>query len=391
MAAGISVILYRYPNLCIWLAQAILVLGLAFINPNHYTTTDSGYYLQSAQHLMEGKGYRVVENGRLEWNSTFPAGYPLLIAGISLLSGLPVLWASKIVNLAASGLLIALFCRWYGSKRAVLLGGILLTGPFLRLWAHTWSEPVFLLLLSCWAYLATSDNRRPGWLAAAGTSLLLVRYAGIFIVPAALVSAFRLYRARRRPDAARMWILAGCWLAIFLCYGGLNRHFGENWYGGPRFFQPDALPEILGMFGRGLFNELLLIRDMYPGHSFLPSLPGMILQAVLLWKILQRLKEQGPAFRPDERTAGFIWIAGSYLLFLLAVRAVSPFDPPGYRLLSPFTFITLQALILSLDNEDLPLSVKKYLLVLVALSWLDLVPHDGLLQKLETGWEGLRR
>ena len=75
-----ALLAHSRPLVWLWLIQSTLVLALAWINPNHFTTIDSGYYLAAAQNLLDGRGYVVREEGRLVWNGTFPLGYPVAIA-----------------------------------------------------------------------------------------------------------------------------------------------------------------------------------------------------------------------------------------------------------------------------------------------------------------------
>jgi len=121
-----------YHLFLIWLLHSAIILFLAYINPNHYTTIDSRYYLESAANLLSGDGYTVIENSFHCWNSTFPIGYSLAISIVSILTGTHVPIASKLVNIAASGIWMIYLSHWLGEK-SIMLSCILFFGSFLKL------------------------------------------------------------------------------------------------------------------------------------------------------------------------------------------------------------------------------------------------------------------
>ncbi len=147
----------NYHLFLLWLFHSSLILFLAYINPNHYTTIDSQYYLESAKNILEGHSYTIREENGFHWNGTFPAGYSLAIALVSFCAKINVLWASKIVNIVATGIWFFFLNLWFGRNKSVLIGCILLLGSFLKLWPHTWSEPLFLVILFCWTYQSYPD------------------------------------------------------------------------------------------------------------------------------------------------------------------------------------------------------------------------------------------
>ncbi len=382
MAATGSLASYRYVNLFIWVAHAVMILGLVFINPNHYTTIDSAYYLESARNLLDGNGYTMLENGHLNWNSTFPPGYPVLIALVSRMTGIPVLWASKLVNLISSAVLIGLFCRWYGAQKAIFFSCLLLTGPFLKLWAHTWSEPLFLLLLCVWARLFSSKNKAIYPLIGSGIALMLVRYAGIFILLPAIVSVACCFFRRKTCDAGKFWWPLLLWGAGAGAYITLNYFQGGEYYGGPRFQERDLAGNVVLMFGRGILNEFLVMRDFHPdGHHTL-FLIGLFVQLSVSWFLWQKFRPHFSINRTKGPPTLYAVMALSYLLFLFTLRLFSPFDPPGYRLLSPFTFLMVQGLMMIMSESISFREIRWHALVIIMCSWLELIPRDGFLQKI---------
>ncbi|WP_288424880.1 hypothetical protein [uncultured Spirosoma sp.] len=125
-----------------------LILGLCVVNPNRFTTVDSGYYLQSATNLLNGQGYVISNNGQLAWNGIFPIGYSILIALSSFLTNLSVLWASKLVNVLAVSLSAIAWQYRIGTIRTLWLLSVWWLGGFLKILVSTWSETVFLVVLA---------------------------------------------------------------------------------------------------------------------------------------------------------------------------------------------------------------------------------------------------
>lgn len=376
----------RYKYLLVWILQSAVVITLVVLNPNHYTTPDSAYYLQSAQSLLDGDGYTIRENGQQVWNGTFPIGYPLLIAVISWISQLPVLWSSKIANLLCSALLILLFRKWYGGEKGLFFSCILLLGPFLKLWAHTWSEPLFLLVLCILTRLLLNPDSSFSYTLFAGIALILIRYAGVFIIPMALTYGIYLLYRNQASRAYKLGALSAIWFVAFLCYLGVNSWQSGAWYGGSRFSHPESFSFVARLFGRGLINELLLVRDWGIGETDALFWTGIAAQVTILLWILKSIKKQDDNHIIGSKAVPTFCLAISYLLFLFSLRLISPFDPPGYRLLAPFTFLTLQS-VLHLGNSTLTLQrLGLPVALLIAFSWLDLIPQHGLHQKLRDRW-----
>ena len=378
----------RYLLPLLWGGQVGLVLLLALFNPNHFTTIDSGYYLASAQYLLDGQGYVYEEDGRLVWNGIFPLGYPLCIALVAFLTQLPVLWASKLVNLLASaGLLLFVQRRW-GVNKALLMGALLLLGPFVKLWAHTWSEPLFLTLLFLWTYYFFADRQRFWLVLVPGLLLMLVRYAGLFIVPlSAGMALYRLFTAQRQRglQAAALSLL---WAMGFGGYLWLNYQLSGDWYGGDRLSGSESVGQVLLLFGKGLLNELFLLRDATFESGDVLFWLGAVIQVVLVGLMMNAVAKQKSSIPQDTfPLVHYYWLtAGAYLLFLLVLRLISPFDPPGYRLLSPFTFLVLWGYMIRVVPYLSVGKVKWLALALLLASWLHLLPQTDVVAKLYGVW-----
>ena len=368
----------------IWLGQSTLVLVLAYLNPNHFTTIDSGYYLESAKHLLHGEGYTYLAEGRLIWNGIFPIGYPATIALVSLLTGLSPLWASKVVNLVASAVFLYLLRRWFGERKAVVTGCILLLGQFVKLWAHTWSEPLFLVILFAWAYLFFNSPKSYILVFLLGIALMLVRYAGIFIIPlAGILAVVDFWKMQQVQARSRLFLALG-WGVMMGGYFYYNFAQSGEWYGGARFTESLPFTQSIMQFGQGLLNELFLFRDTdFSGLDWL-FVTGLGLQVLLMGLFFREYNSFPLLPRSSVR---FAWkTAFAYLLFLFFIRLFSPFDAPGYRLLAPFSFLFFWGILYRISETAL--SGKRAFIggMVLAASWLHLLPQTDFEAKLRPLW-----
>ncbi|TKT89743.1 hypothetical protein [Dyadobacter frigoris] len=375
----------KYYLLMLWLFHGILILFLAYINPNHYTTIDSQYYLESARNILEGRSYTILEGSQYKWNGTFPIGYPAAIAIVSFFTKTNVLWASKIVNIGATGTWFFILNLWFGKTKSVLIGCILLLGPFLKLWAHTWSEPLFLVILFCWVYhmhqLTNSSElsiSRLSSVLALGFLLMLVRYAGIFIIPLSLVYCFYyLWKGENKKSLAAM-LISIFWSAGFIFYLVLNYQNSGELFGDSRFDGNIRITENIASFTKGLINEISLFGN-FTFHSFnIFSLVGICFRIFMIVLVVRKMRLKFTA--TNWVKLNFI-VAFFYLIFLFVLRIFSHFDEPGYRLLSPFTFLILCGLVSGISDKQMTVRLKNLLIVFIVISWMGVIPKNCLTEK----------
>ena len=375
----------NHPLILLWIFHSTLVLFLAYINPNHYTTIDSHYYLESAGNILQGHGYTIFEENEFRWNGTFPAGYSLAIAFVSFFTKTHVLWASKIVNIATTGIWFFFLNLWFGRKKSFLTGCILLLGCFLKLWAHSWSEPLFLVILFCWIYhfsrfSASSDLSisRLFSVLALGFLLMLVRYAGIFIIPLSVIYSVYYLLKRENDKSLIAAFLSVFWSAGFVFYLFLNYQNSEELYGGARFDENIMVAKNITSFAKGLMNKISFFGN-FTFHSFeVFSFIGIAFQILLTALIL---KELGRKFVITKWVKHNFIIAFTYLIFLFILRIFSHFDEPGYRLLSPFTFLVLCGIIGGILDEQITIRLKNLLIIFIVISWVEIVPENDLKEK----------
>ncbi|MBD2700382.1 hypothetical protein IC229_07040 [Spirosoma sp. BT702] len=383
-----------------FVAICLLLTGLSWIHSTHCTSVDSSYYLQSAANILTGRGYVVNANGQLVWNSTFPMGYPFLIVMIAGLFGIPVLVASKLVNLIALCFFAWVWARRLGISRAFWLLSIWVLGGFLKIAAFTWSETVFLVLLAEWVWalhrlLNVSSLRWAARLMALSLSLFLVRYVGGFVFGLLLLLVLlrqifpNLFQKRYVESHQGLFTSWGTDIALagFVLMGvyfWINHHFSGTFSGGERFLPTESPGELALLFGRSLLNEFLLIRDFSPSAPNVLAWIGLGLQTILMGVFYRRhrflLPRSVMLLRSHLLSNLFILTGITYVVVLFTLRTISPFSEPNLRLMAPFSFCLFSAFFLNVGRWPVywQRRLLPYWLVLLLLSWLQLLPQNNL-------------
>lgn len=384
-----------------------LVLGLCAVNPNRFTSVDSGYYLQSATNLLGGRGYVISDNGQLIWNGIFPIGYSLLIALSSFLTNLPVLWASKLVNILAVSLSAIAWLYRIGTTRTLWLLSVWWLGSFLKILASTWSETVFMVVLAEWVwclfrFLPEPTRWHTARLFLVGCALFLQRYVGGYVVIITLLlvglgwlNREQLQRTVRLTfgQGALIWLLI-CSLAAltgFRAYFYLNNQLSGSPFGGERFLPTESASTLAHLFSYSLLNELLLIRDFVPDQAVGLVWFGAGIQAFLCvglytrWRRHTGVQESTPPLSALSRL--FVLVGVTYLIVLFALRIISPFSGPNLRLMAPATFCLLTATLLWVSaSRYLRRLVRPVWIGLLLCSWLQLLPQADMSRKLHRLW-----
>ncbi|GAA4397528.1 hypothetical protein GCM10023187_07090 [Nibrella viscosa] len=377
---------------------------LVAVNPTHFTSIDSGYYLQSAENLLDGRGYVVLEDGHYTWNGVFPIGYSGLIALFSFITSLPVLLSSKVINWLAIGISTWLWYKRLGAVRTGWLLSIWLLGSFLRIATYTWSETVFLVLLAevVWAFhqqLAHPSIRHTLILLVLGLLLFGVRYVGgyIFGLLGAIALGHQLWPQKvfswlggSLPQTAgnRLTLVTISGLVGMGFYFWLNSRFTDSPYGGERFHEAETGGSLLPLFLLALVNEVLLIRDFISDESNTLAWIGVGIQVTWLLALINVFKRIPPAAgsRDTQRLQKLlVSFGGLYLIILFALRIFSPFAGPTARLMAPFTFCMLFAAMLWLTEPGRQLwekTFRPFWIVLLVCSWLQLFPQVDVSRKL---------
>lgn len=336
-----------------WLLLIALVYGLLLFAAIPQAadlgrTPDSYGYLASAEALRAGKGY--VWEGT--WNSMWPIGYSAAIALIQLLTGLPGLWASKVVNLLAIWGLLFFLYREYRERALV---PALAAGYLLKLATYTWSETLFVTVLVVAAHrlarFLEGKTHVIRYLIPAAC-LFLVRYVGGFLgILTGIVPFFFRQVSGRRTSGPAAILLAG-----YAAYFGLNKILGDHVWGGPRFVETEPLPVVVGDGIAGWLNEAVLVRDAPPSDILWWA--GLVLQAGLAVGVIRVYRLSFGKWETGiSRRRILLYVAAGYSVIVTFLRFLSPFDVLGYRLLAPATLLVCIAL---LDWLSLPSRAREW-------------------------------
>lgn len=381
--------------LLIVFAVISLVLCLRMYADNaHYTTPDSAFYLRAADNLKEGKGYLAprqypfAENSPEVYLTIWPAGYPLLIAGVSLLTHTSGLVASKLVNLVFLGLVFLLLYKWWGNY-AWFPALYFCSYSMLEIYSHTWSEGVFLFFLLYLVYILSHINERKLLvleLCLCLTALFLLRYVGLIYF--FFTFLFCLYHLYRRNYKLFRLILVSLGLSgiVVLLYLYLNYQYTGSFVAGERF---EDLRETGSLFFaelfQGIINELSIARNYYfTGRIESLYLVLLIVQLVVCWNIFQERSKLKIAVLSHYSPFAILLYAGCfYLVWIVLMARFIAFDAFDYRILAPFSmpmYVGIMARITHLQNREFFCKTYGWIVAFMILSLLVNLPKHFLLQ-----------
>lgn len=315
-----------------WLFLGLLIAGVAVRHPTHATSPDSAHYLRMAADWRTYEGI-------------FPPGYALLIRLVSVLTTVPGLWASKLVNWLTLGYFGWAWANRVGEKRAVWLLAIWLLPGNLRIAAYTWSETVFMVLLleAVWHLhcFSMEQSRKNEWrVAGLLAALIWVRYVGVFvaIIPRLHASGCIVKR-----------VLIGLVPLILL-----NFFLTGYVFGGLRLLPTESWPVLIEMVGIASLNELLLY-DYRAGRTLeivgLALLGQFLMIGAMGWRCWRKKRWRLATFTQKPLARLLFGVGGAYFLTLFLLRTISPFDPLNERLMAPGSICWLVALVLSVQSQ----------------------------------------
>lgn len=340
----------------LFLAIVAITLFRIDIHGSGYLTPDSEAYLELAQNLNSGYGpYTIGAEGKREYFIIWPLGYPLLISLISAVSGLNVFWASKVLNLLLIGGSFLLL-RQLSYKYSFVLASVYGAYTLMEVYSFTWSEGAFLAGLLLLAYfinqvwLGKHVGRYSSLISVTCISLFLIRYIGAFSVGVPLLLALYLHHRHKHEESIKLFIATAVAIIFYCAYLYLNYVLAGSIVGTGRF---DAETESIGAFmvmlSKGLLNEFLIIREYRPSNQpdYLLYVTALLQLLVLVYVSTQIRKHYN--FWQELQSNSFsiicLSIAFLYLVAILTLRSLSHFDDLDYRLLSPFSLLTLIGLL----------------------------------------------
>ena len=168
-------------------AICISIYARAYLN-GIYISADSTGYMREAENLVHGNGFKYDGiAGYRSWFANWPILYPVMIAGIMMVTGVNAYLASKIVAMVIVFLLLVVL-RLCFKKDAWLYALCLTDTGFLTLCYYTWSEIPFILFMLCFglvlARILQDEKSDVKWyvlLGIMGLSCFLTRYYGIYV------------------------------------------------------------------------------------------------------------------------------------------------------------------------------------------------------------------
>lgn len=350
-----------------FLIAAVIVIRI-IAEPTSYVSPDSTYYLAAADHLMKGEGLVAAHPEAPHQDVYFaiwPAGYPLCIAGLALLTGTSVLVASKMVNLLFLGLTFVLLLRWFGEK-SWLAALYFCSFGMLEIYSYSWSEAPFLFFVLLLCYFVTKDLEKDSGprvffqLFFCLTALFLFRYAGLiyYLGVAVLLLYFVIKKQRLR---AAYYFSALFFASILVCaYLLLNKEMTGYYTGIGDRMQPqqESLQQFVGLLILGVWNQLTLARQYFGADMDYLYITLLMLQLGVMAVLFYYREKMQTLFRNKE-TQIMMGFAVFYFIAIVVLRKIQPFDAFDYRIMAPFSLPLFVALLARLTKEDAASYLKK--------------------------------
>ncbi|RZS98271.1 hypothetical protein BC751_3912 [Cecembia calidifontis] len=355
----------------------------------NYQSPDSFFYLQAAENLLTGKGmvapytYPFDATSPVQYFAIWPIGYPLLIAALGLL--IPdLLWASKVVNLLfLAGMVILLYKRFgkFGPWAALAF----VSYGMMEVYSHTWSEGPFLFFVLAFVVLLEKNNTSKYWkiLTLVLIGLFTLRYAGIifwaFLFFHFLYTYFYLGTKKQKHYAYTLALSA----LYLLAYLGFNYWQTGHLTGAPRIYPgQESTNTFLYYLGRGVLNIFAFARNFWSfGAKDILALVLFLFQLLVVFFLIKKTGRPSGLFQ----TLPF-QVAIFYLLGIIFLRIISPFDAFDFRILSPIVLLLYVYGLAHLGQLVENVQKKKVaLLSFLTVSWLVNLPNKFLWDK----WLGL--
>lgn len=341
--------LYTYTShvglIFLFIVFGLFIMVQSLYDPDGFLTSDSAHYLQMAENLLAGNGMTTPNYvpGMSTYFATWPVGYPVLIAIVSLLTGLGVFWSSKLVNIIVFGFCLLLIKRLF-KQRAPIIAMVFFLSTFSTIFVYTWSEVPFLLgmlwlVYGLTRYIETNRIYYAMQLLLAAVLMFFMRYIGL--IGAGIIGLLGFYYLFRKQwkNMITCWVAGGIPLLIAGVYLLLNYRGTGFPTGMERIPKTETTTEFLTMLWQAViaeFNMLATTSDIYGILSTVIIIIGFIL--FIRPKHVKRL------FLMDRKqflVPGLFLLTGAiYFIAIVYMRWTAYFDPFNFRLLSPATFMT---------------------------------------------------
>jgi hypothetical protein len=315
-----------------WLLAALVAYIIYFGTPwGPGLTPDAMWYLHSAGALVDG------------WDMTqlptqWPPGFPIALALVEFAVG-NFFIAARILQAVLGAVGVLLFCRLlergglsrpYSALMALLL---MLQPAFLDVHLMLWSEPIFLsaLLLDLLLLQSMLDGSakpgRAGWLGLVCGVAIMLRYAGLFLVPVnalaiVLLSGPEIGRRRRMLTALATTTLS---LLPLLGWAVFNFERGQN-----------ATNRVLAWHPAGSWHLQSLLHTVASWARVPDSFGSLVALATIAVLTFGLLAARRDRSKSSLASASLSLCALAYALFLwLSISLADYATPLDERILSP--------------------------------------------------------
>ena len=302
--------------------------------------------------------------GRDGWFAVWPVGYPTLLAAFSSALRLEPYWASKVFSVICCISLLALF--WKCARRQFpILALMLVNLAYLKISRGTLSEQPFIVLMACTGFavdrIAQSEGvkfgresvRRIVLLALTFIGLFLLRYvgavapvwAGVAVVAASLANS-RLHGLgafiRRISEVAIAAVVAWAFEGGYLL---MNKAMCGCVSGYERPVAPESARELIRMTLSAEFHEL----QAYG----ICLLLGFVLVLLYRMHVAKADQEERVASPLGPKRSGLVFIAIGVMFHvtMIVMRSRHFFNPLGFRLLYPGTFLVTIGCVLIISQK----------------------------------------
>jgi hypothetical protein len=390
---------YHHRTLWLWAIYALIAATIVLrvnIEATQYTSPDSEYYMRVAENVVAGKGfvapylvYPFDESTPDKDLIIWPIGYPALISLPMMVFSLDALVSSKLINLLSLGLMFFLLHRMF-AEVAWLPALYFLSYGRMEVFSYSWSEApfLFLQLLLCWVILSSLSDRldKTLWIKLMLTliGLFLLRYAGlIYFFFVAGVMVYFAYRKDYKKAAhyfATLALASGFVIAYFY-----RNYLLSGYYAGMDRVQPDAegIGYFLWLLVKGLFNELMLARNyFFNGNLDFLFIGLFLIQSVLLLWLVKWRKLFSKNVLQNNTSIILLACSATYLVGIVILRKIQPFDPFDFRILAPFStplFVALFASIGLPENQAYYRKTVPWIVAFMGICWVMNLPKQYLL------------
>lgn len=350
------------------------------LDPIHYQSIDGNYYQELAQKILLGKPFLLdgLTNAKGYSFSPYPPGFPVLLALIQFLTGLPF----SICAVLLHGFLLAGFLVLFRSSKWV---GLILVAAFsdtgLELAANCWSEFSFLVLSFSFGFIlvrSLEEGRNGDWalLGFVAGLCFLTRYSGLFLLP---FLVWKIAFAKNLETRAMLLKALVVFLTIYSGWTLWQVHLTGLPTGGDRYPNSDSLSALTLDFLKETINQLLLFKNA-SGAGIWSIFAGLATQIALgIWIKKLGLKR---VFK-SENGFVFVQLGLFYLNFIVPIRCHFYFaESFDCRLLGPGFLLLLVGFGARFPKFQADFGPKRWLTVYILVATFFFLPKSSLVSLL---------